>query len=177
MKSIVYIAQSLDGFIAGPDGELDWLQDIDNPEGSDFGFSACMESIDALIMGRNTFEVVVTFDFWPYTKPVFVASSSRKEIPSSLKDKAFLIQGTPKEMVAAMQAKGYSRLYVDGGILIQSFLKTGLIDELTVTTIPVLLGSGIRLFGHLEERIKLKLVNSEILANQLIKTTYQTVKA
>lgn len=84
MKNRVYMAQSLDGFIAGPNGELDWLAAIDNPEGSDLGFAEFMASVDALLMGRNTFEVVAAFDAWPYDKPVFVASNSLKQLPEGL---------------------------------------------------------------------------------------------
>jgi dihydrofolate reductase len=175
MTNYVYIAQSIDGFIAGPNGELDWLEDIDNPEQSDFGFSAFMEGIDALLMGKNTFEKVLTFGVWPYERPVFVASNTLAELPPEVEGKAFLISGSIQDMMTALRDKGHKNLYIDGGALIQSCLAENLIDSLIVTTVPVLLGQGIPLFGFLPTPIKLKLVDSEILLNQLVKTHYQVV--
>ncbi len=103
MKSYVYIARSLDGFIAGPNGELDWLDKIENPGQSDLGFSDFMSGIDALIMGKNTFEKVLSFGMWPYDKPVFVASKSLYVLPASVEGKAFLINGTPREMITELR--------------------------------------------------------------------------
>ena len=177
MNNYVYIAQSLDGYIAGPNGELDWLEEIENPEQSDFGFAAFMDTIDALVMGRNTFEKVLSFGMWTYEKPVFVASSSLPSLPSSVEGKAFLLKGVPKDMVTTLHEKGYKNLYIDGGAVIQSFLNEDLIDELIVTTVPVLLGEGIPLFGSLPRQAKLKLIGSEVLLNQLVKTHYRVEKA
>lgn len=172
MANFVYIAQSLDGYIAGPHGELDWLETIENPEQNDFGFSAFMNNIDALLMGKNTFEMVASFGEWPYQKPVFVVSNSLLSLPSGFDGKAHLLKGKPKELLTVLHGKGFNHLYIDGGLLIQSFLNEHLIDELIVTTIPVLLGEGIPLFGHLSGRIKLRLESSEVLANQLVKSHY-----
>lgn len=169
----VYIAQSLDGYIAGPKGELGWLEAIDNPEQSDFGFADFMSAIDALVMGRNTFEKVLSFDIWPYDKPVFVASNSLTTLASELTGKAFLLRGTPQEMVAGLNQRGFRNLYIDGGQMIQSFLRMGLIDELIVTTVPILLGGGIPLFGSLQQAAQLELISSEVLLNQLVKTRYK----
>ena len=177
MTNYVYIAQSLDGYIAGPKGELDWLDEIDNPEKNDYGFSEFMKNIDALIMGRNTFDKVLSFGMWPYDKPVFVATNSMPSVPSVVKRKAFLLKGTPNDMVMSLVDSGYRNLYIDGGSLIQSFLADSLIDRIIVTTVPVLLGDGIPLFGTLPQRVKLKLLNSEILSNQLVKTTYDVQRA
>ena len=102
MKNYVYIAQSLDGYIAGPNGELDWLEDIDNSEQNDLGFSAFMKTVDALVMGKNTFDKVLTFGMWPYEKPVFVASGSLSSLPSSMEGKAFIMKGTPEDMVKVL---------------------------------------------------------------------------
>lgn len=173
MKNYVYIAQSLDGYIAGPNGEIDWLDDIENPDQNDFGFSVFMGRVDALVMGKNTFEKILTFGMWPYEKPVFVASNSLSALPSSVEGKSFLLKGTPKEMVTTLHGKGIENLYIDGGVLIQSFLNENLIDELIVTTVPVLLGDGIPLFGSLAKRVKLKLIGSEVLLNQLVQTHYK----
>ena len=177
MANYVYIATSLDGFIATIDGGIDWLNDIPNPDQSDYGFAEFMNGIDALVMGRNTFEKVLSFGMWPYEKPVFVASGSLSSLPSSVEGKAFLLKGTPKDMITTLNEKGYKNLYIDGGAVIQSFLNEDLIDELIVTTVPVLLGGGIPLFGSLPRQSKLKLIGSEVLLNQLVKTHYRVEKA
>lgn len=175
MKNYVYIAQSIDGYIAGPNGELDWLDEIDNPENDDFGFVDFMNQIDALVMGRNTFEKVLSFGMWPYSKPVYVVSSSLKNIPENLSEKAFLINSSPIKIINSLKKNGFQNLYIDGGILIQSFLASELIDKLIITTIPVLLGGGIPLFGRLDNRVKLKLESSKMLVNQLVKTLYSVI--
>jgi len=173
MKVIAYMAQSLDGYIAGPNGELNWLEEIENPEGSDLGFAEFMAGVDALLMGRNTFEKVLSFGFWPYDKPVYVASNSLKGIPADLEGKAFLISGTLAEMLAVLvDEKGVQNLYLDGGKLIQSALSQGLLNEMTVTTLPVILGQGISLFGAKGPKKKLQLDRSEVLLDQLVKTKY-----
>lgn len=173
MKTYVYIAQSLDGFIAGPNGELDWLEEIDNPGRDDLGFADFMSGIDALLMGRNTFETVRSFGAWPYEKPVFVASSSLARLPEGLEGKASLLDGSPELMLAKLGRKGYENIYIDGGALIRSFLKEDLVDEIIITTLAVVLGEGLRLFGHLPQRLKLQLVDSRVLLHQLVKTHYR----
>lgn len=172
----VYLASSLDGFIAKPNGEVDWL---DHPnytlEGEGFGYNEFMESISALIMGRNTYEKVLSFGGWHYTKPVFVLTSQQLEIPEELSDKVFLIKGNPTELVSELANKGFSSLYIDGGKTVQSFLREGLISEMTITQIPVLLGDGIPLFGSHQKEIYLKLKSSISYANGFIMSTYQVL--
>lgn len=169
----IYIAQSLDGYIAGPNGELDWLASIDNPEGDDFGFAGFMAGIDAIVMGRNTFEKVQSFGNWPYEKPVFVLSHDLTRVPAALDGKVSLMQGNPTEVEGELKRQGFHRLYIDGGQTIQQFLRAGLINELIVTTIPVLLGKGIPLFGSLDESIKLELLHSQTLLGQLVMSRYR----
>ena len=176
MATTVYIACSLDGFIARKDGSIDWLMDIPNPENSDYGFSDFMGRIDGIIMGRNTFETVVSFGQWPYTKPVYVLSSTLKEVTPDLRDKAEVVQGDLPGIIASLKSKGIKHLYIDGGRTIQSFLKQDLIDELIITRIPVILGSGIPLFSELDRDIKLELIHSEILNKDLVKSTYSRIK-
>ena len=151
MKNSVFIATSLDGYIATEDGGLDWLENNPNPDGSDFGYNAFMDSVDALVMGSKTFEKVLSFESWPYGKPVFVLSSTLKSLPETLSGKASIVcEGIP-EITSKLHEKGYFNLYIDGGKTIQSFLKENLIDEMIITTVSVLLGSGISLFGSLAE--------------------------
>jgi dihydrofolate reductase len=175
MTNIVYIATSLDGFIATTDGGIDWLNDIPNPEQSDFGFVEFMESIDALVMGRNSFEKVLSFGEWPYEKPVFVLSNTMKEIPDDLKGKAEVIsvKTNMKDLVSDLKERGFDNLYVDGGRVIQSFLKEDLIDEMIITTVPILLGAGIPLFGPLDEHLKFDIVHTEQFNNDLVKVHYR----
>ncbi|UXI03900.1 dihydrofolate reductase family protein [Photobacterium sp. TY1-4] len=153
MKVSAYMAQSLDGYIAGPNGELDWLEDIENPEGSDFGFAEFMSTVDALLMGKHTFEKVASFGFWPYDKPVYVASNSLTSLPEELEDKVTIVSGSLSDMLAQLESRNVRSVYVDGGQLIQSALRHGVLREITVTTMPVILGDGISLFGPLESKV------------------------
>ncbi|MCG9731181.1 dihydrofolate reductase family protein [Shewanella sp. Isolate13] len=173
MTNIVYIATSLDGFIADKDNKVDWLHDIPNPEGSDLGFADFMARIDALVMGRNTLKIVLSFGIdWPYSKPVFVLSNTLTQVPEGLEGKVFLVKGPLKEVLTQINNQGYHELYIDGGKTIQGFLKEDLIDELIITTIPVLLGGGIPLFGELASPLKFKHVKAERLVDYLIQNHF-----
>ena len=175
MANIVYIATSLDGYIADENNGVDWLHEVDNPDNSDLGFSEHMARIDALIMGRNTFELVASFEGegeWPYSKPVFVLSNSLEQLPTGFQDKASLIQGDIKDIVTNLNHAGFNNLYIDGGVTIQNFLKEDLIDEMVITTIPVLLGGGIPLFSRLTNKLKFHCVKSELLLKSLVKNTF-----
>ncbi|KOO15014.1 diacylglycerol kinase [Vibrio xuii] len=173
MANIVFIATSLDGYIADKNGGLDWLQSVPNPDNIDMGFAPLMERVDALVMGRNTLEVVLSFGVeWPYSKPVFVLSNTLTQVPAGYEDKVFLVKGELKEVVQNLNEQGYMDLYIDGGKTIQSFLKEGLIDEMSITTIPVLLGGGSPLFGELDMMQSFKLVESQIHLDAIVQTTY-----
>lgn len=171
MSNKVFIATSLDGYIAKKDGGLDWLPSPDSVK--DSGFEEFMKTIDALIMGRNTFETVLSFEGeWFYTKPVFVVSSSLKSIPEYLVGKVEIIDASPKEILTTLNQKGYKNLYIDGAKTIQNFLQEDLIDEMVITTIPVLLGDGISLFGKLDQMIKFECIESKIIGSSLTQSHY-----
>lgn len=173
-KNSVFIATSLDGFIADKNGGIDWLHSIPNPDNDDMGYAEFNNGIDALVMGRTTFETVVGFDVpWPYSKPVFVLSNKLKEMPESHKDKAFLVNGTLTEILEQIHGKGYGRLYIDGGITIRNFLTEDLIDEMVLTTIPVLLGGGSSLFGELPNELKFELTETKTFLNQISQRHYK----
>ncbi len=173
-RNIVYIGRSLDGYIAGKNGELDWLDSVPNPEGSDMGFYDFMAQIDAMLMGRNTFETVCNFKGeWPYNIPVFVLSDSLQEIPSTFQSKATLVKGTLKEILRTIHKAGYHSLYIDGGLTIQSFLKEDLIDEMIISTLPILLGGGIPLFGELTTSLMFEHVESKVFLEQIVQDTYR----
>ena len=176
MTNYVYIATSLDGFIATSDGGVEWLDEIPNPEQNDFGFADFMKSIDALVMGRKTFEKVLTFGVWPYNKPVFVLTKRKVEVPQKLEGKIKSVHGAPRDVVAQLRELGHHNLYIDGGITIQSFLEDDLIDEMIITRVPILLGEGIPLFGLLTKRLHFKHKSTEILNEILVKSHYIRIR-
>ncbi|WP_172299283.1 dihydrofolate reductase family protein [Pseudoruegeria sp. HB172150] len=158
----VFIAVSLDGYIARPDGSLDWLTGAPDgpsaPEGEDFGYAAFIERMDGLVMGRGTFDVVAGFDPWPYAIPVVVLSSSMQndDVPEALRDKVRVKQGAPREVMDALGREGWTRAYIDGGKVIQSFLREGLIEDMVISRLPVLIGSGLPLFGAVDGDVRLE---------------------
>jgi len=179
-RTAAFIATSLDGFIARPDGSIDWLSEVQSliPDGEDCGYLDFMDSIDGMVMGRHTFERVLTFDAWPYEDiPVFVMSRSLVSIPAELSGSVHSWQGTPASLVERLGAQGLRRLYVDGGQTIQSFLGAGLLDELTVTVVPVLLGSGRPLFGPLPNDVELTLMRSRAYEFGFVQSTYRVEHA
>lgn len=174
MKTSVFIATSLDGFIARPDGDIDWLMNPDyDIEGEDFGYSSYISTVDAILMGRNSFEKVLTLGDWHYTKPVIVLTSRSLDIPEHLTDKVSVSSGTVHGILQQMESRGYQHLYIDGGVTIQQFLQAGAINELTITLIPVLLGEGIPLFGSLNSDIKLKHISTISYKTGLVQNTYE----
>lgn len=177
VKNIVFIAKSLDGFIAGLNGELDWLQSIPNPENIDMGYNSLMNEIDALVLGRATFEMVSSFEGdWPYNKHVFVLSNSLNEIPEKLKVKATLLRGSVKEVLKSIHEKGFYNLYIDGGQTVRSFLEQDLIDELILTTMPILLGNGIPLFKTLPNSLEFSHLKTEVFLNEVVQSHYERKK-
>ena len=175
MANIVYIATSLDGFIAKKNGSIDWLNEIPNPDGSDYGFGDFMNNIDAIVMGRRTFELVLTFNEWPYKKPVFVLSRTLQKVNADLVGKAEIINGNPDSVVSLLNSRNYKNLYIDGGITIQRFLRNELIDEIIITRIPILLGSGIPLFQELAKEQKFEHTKTEVYNNAIVKSHYKKI--
>ncbi len=158
MIGSVFIATSLDGFIARSDGRLDWLDkaNLTVPEGEDCGYVSFMSTIDVLVMGRNTYEKVLSFGGWPYEKPVIVLSRNDLTIPQELKGRVSVSHESPESLCERLTKEGAKRIYVDGGAVIQSFLCASLIMDITITQIPVLIGEGISLFGAITNDIDLK---------------------
>jgi len=182
----VFIAISLDGFISRPNGEIDWLDKasevVSNSE--DFGYSQFMSTVDALVMGRNTFEKVCSLMKksvpkmdWPYGEiPVLVLSRNLHSLPVDIPKTVTLSADHPLQIVNQLSAKGFQHLYIDGGKTIQSFLSFGLIDELTITIIPVLLGSGIHLFGKLPHDVWLECINSRDCSFGFVQSKYRVIR-
>ena len=172
VKISVYIAVSLDGFIARKNGDLDWLP-AGEEGGEDFGYGEFMSTVDYIVMGRNTFEKVLTFGGWHYDKKVIVLTSRDLTIPSELADKAEVLHLSPRELIHEMERRGAKNIYLDGGVTIQRFLRESLVDEMTITTIPILLGEGLPLFGKLDNDVKLELVKSESFKNGFVQNKYK----
>lgn len=174
VKFSVYIATSVDGFIARPDGDVAWLDETEPlGDGEDAGFGAFFGSVDVLVMGRGTFEKVLEFD-WPYgDKPVMVLSRTLQSVPEARRETVTIERSAPHELSEKLTQAGYKRAYLDGGKVIQSFLRAGLVDEMTITLIPVLLGEGIPLFGPTERDIPLQLLSSQSWPNGFVQNHYR----
>lgn len=173
MKTSVFIGTSVDGFIARLNGELDFL-----PEGGGepHGYHEFIATVDALVIGRKTFETVVAFPEWPYgDKRVVVLSSKPIDFSAVRGGRVEQMSGTPAEIVAKLAASGAHHLYIDGGITIQRFLRAGLIQRLTITRVPVLIGEGIALFGALPRDLRLRHIATQHYPSGLVKSEYEVL--
>ncbi|WP_041528266.1 dihydrofolate reductase family protein [Paracoccus aminophilus] len=170
----VFIAASLDGFIATRDGDVSWLTP-NGAENEDHGYDSFYGSVDGIIMGRGTWEVVSNFDPWPFDKPVIVLSGSltQEDVPAAQQKTVRIWNTSLPETMRKVSAEGWSRAYIDGGKLIQSALAEGLVQDMILTRIPVLLGSGLPLFGSLPKAIPLKHLRSESFPSGLVQSHYQ----
>jgi len=173
VRTSVFVGASVDGFIARPDGRFDFLPDTPEPHGFDEFFA----SIDALLMGRKTYETALSFGNWPYgSKPVFVWSS-RPLAAAPTGAVLERLSGTPADIFDALAARHIRHAYVDGGQTVQSFLRAGLIDRVVVTRVPVLIGSGISIFGPLERDLRLRHVMTRHFPSGLVQSEYEVVAA
>ncbi|MCG8567454.1 MAG: dihydrofolate reductase family protein [Desulfobacterales bacterium] len=178
-KISAYIATSLDGFIARTDGNIDWLEKANArlPRGEDCGFHQFLDTVDTLIMGRKTFEKILTFHEWPYgTTPIIVLSRHPDPLPEGIPDTVTHSSESPPELVKRLAHDGVKHIYVDGGLTIQGFLEADQVDEITITTIPILLGEGISLFGPLEKDIRLGHMDTHAYDFGFVQTKYAVIK-
>jgi dihydrofolate reductase len=166
----VFVGISVDGFIARPNGDFDFLREGGTEP---HGYDEFMASVDALVIGRNTFEKVLTFDAWPYGDKRVVVLSSRPIDLSAAAGVVEQMSGTPAEIVSQLAARGIHDLYVDGGITIQRFLRAGLIERLVITRVPVLIGQGIPLFGTLLRDTRLRHVATRHYPSGLVQSEYE----
>ena len=172
MRTKVFIGTSLDGFIARENGELEWLVKFAAPE-VNAAYEEFIKGIDAVVIGRGTFETVLAFPSWPYAQKVFVLSTTMKQLPEHVKGKATLVSMKPGELLTYLAKEGFSNVYVDGGKVIQEFLREDRIDELTISRVPALIGSGIPLFGHLENDLKFKHLDTRVYSSGLVSSRYE----
>lgn len=182
MKCSVYIATSADGYIATPDGSVEWLhssgkKDADMSNNPDMGFAKFVNSVDCMIMGRKCMQVIASFDIpdeqWPYRDiKIYTISNSLTEPPANLVGKVEMYSGDIKSLINKLEQQGFKHAYIDGGATITSFINLKLINEMTITKAPILLGEGIPLFGKLNNTINLKNAESVNFPNDFIQVKY-----
>lgn len=172
-----FCATSVDGYLARADGGLDWLDVPGAPDGEDYGYGAFVAQVDALVMGRRTYETVRGFDAWPYGDlPVRVLSSKPLPVPAALADRVSTVSDAPARIVARLAAEGRPRIYVDGGETIRRFLAAGCIDTLILTRIPILLGDGIPLFAPGGPETRLIHQETRTFPNGLVQSRYAVAR-
>jgi dihydrofolate reductase len=172
MRASAFVGTSVDGFIARRNGDFDFL-----PEGGGepHGYDEFMASVDVLVIGRNTFEKVLSFEQWPYGDKRVVVLSSRAIAPNIRGAVIEHMSGSPAEITARLAAGGAGHAYIDGGITVQRFLRAGLIQRLVITRVPVLIGEGIPLFGALPHDVQLRHVLTTTYPSGLVKSEYEVV--
>ncbi len=173
MTVSVFVGTSIDGFIARQNGDLDWLP---AGGGEPHGYDEFMATVDTLVIGRKTFETVLTFGEWPYgPKRVVVLSSHPVDLSVAVARGGVVEQmsGEPAGIVSNLAARGARHLYVDGGVTIQGFLRSGLVNRLVITRVPVLIGDGIPLFGSLPRDVRVRHVATRSYASGLVQSEYE----
>jgi dihydrofolate reductase len=181
LTTSVFIAASLDGYIARGNGDIDWLgageASGDQDPSEDYGYAAFFATVDVVVMGRGTFDKVLTFGGRPYGRtPVTVLTSRPLEIPDRLADTVEATSASPREVVERLTARGHRHAYIDGGATIQGFLAAGLLDRLIVTRIPILLGSGRPLYGPLPADVRLRHVRTDAYPSGLVQSEYEVLR-
>ncbi|MFC3059923.1 dihydrofolate reductase family protein [Paenirhodobacter populi] len=171
VTSHVFIATSLDGFIAREDGDIGWLLERDDPA-EDHGYDAFIDDKDVVVMGRGTYESMRDVTPWPYTRPVVVLSATLKQAGQPTGPRVRFTDAAPSQVMQDLETEGVRRVYVDGGRVIQSFLRAGLIADMVITTVPVLLGQGRRLFDSLPGDIALVHETTRSFPSGLVQSRY-----
>ncbi len=169
-----YVAMSLDGFIAGRDGDISWLSAVER-KGEDYGYAAFYDSVDAILLGRKTYDLCLTFPAWPYAgKRTWIFS---RALAATGRKDAFVTRKSPVELMHELEPAGVRKAWlVGGGELAGAFGEAGLIAEYIVSIIPVLLGGGIRVSGGKERREKLRLVSEKTFPSGLVQLTYRAAE-
>jgi dihydrofolate reductase len=176
---LVFLGMSVDGFIARLDGDISWLTGDaeaggapDDGEGEDFGFGAFVSGVDALLTGRSTYDFLAPMESWPYQgKPVHVLSTTLQ--PGA--DPRVTVHGSFEDAVAALDAAGYRNVYIDGGKTVHTFLAAGLVSRLTLSRVPVLIGTGHTPFGELPADLRLEHQHTEVFPGGMVQSTYRVL--
>ena len=170
MTASVFIGTSVDGFIARKNDDLDFLPEVCEPH----GYTEFIASVDAIVIGRKSFEKVLTFGSWPYGEKHVVVLSSRPVDLSVVRGGVVeQTAGEPAEIVAQLAARGIHNLYIDGGVTIQRFLRAGMIQRLIITRVPVLIGEGVPLFGALPHDVRLRHIATRHYPSGLVQSEYE----
>jgi len=179
IRCSVFIAVSLDGFIARAHGEIDWLTETGTVTiGEDYGYKTFIDAVDTVVLGRNTYEKALAFSEWPYSgKRVVVLSTGSPNIPDSLSARVEIMSCSATECALRLSKDGAKHVYVDGGRTIQGFLHAGLIDELIITRLPILIGEGVPLFGRLDRDMRLKHVETKSYESGFVQSNYRALRA
>ncbi|MEJ2046088.1 MAG: dihydrofolate reductase family protein [Reinekea sp.] len=175
MKASAFVTTTLDGYLARPDHRLDWLEEANSDSKEDYGYDAFINQITTVVMGRKTFEKIMTLPEWPYkNQRLILLSSIIKQVPDELEDQIQLFNGDVVELTNLLDAEGEEHLYVDGSQAIQAFINAGLMTDLTITTLPILIGEGVPLFGGpLNKDIRLKHQFTKAYKNGFVQTSYR----
>ncbi|MCI0563991.1 MAG: dihydrofolate reductase family protein [Nitrososphaera sp.] len=168
---ILYIATSLDGYIARKDGSIDWLSMVETND-TDYGYADFYRSVDALVMGRRTYEQALGFGEWPYPgKPSYVFTRQRL---TSKRNDVFFTSAKPDTVIREMETQGFKRIWLVGGAeLTAAFLKFRLVDEYIISIIPIILGEGIPMFLPPIPEERLKLIQSQQYPTGLVQLRYR----
>jgi dihydrofolate reductase len=172
IRASVFVGTSLDGFLARPNGDFDFLP---AGGGEEHGYTEFMASVDTLVVGRNTYDVVLKFPEWPYAGKRVVVLSSRPIPPPAAGASVERMEGDPREIAARLAESGSRHVYVDGGLTVQSFLRAGLIQRVTITRVPVLIGEGIPLFGAVPRDLRLRHLGTRSYASGLVTSEYEVI--
>ncbi|VVP63241.1 putative protein YyaP [Pseudomonas fluorescens] len=180
IRCSVFIAASIDGFIARPNGDIEWLHrpEYETAELNGVTYERFIATVDALVMGRKTLEKILSFPEWPYEgTPVIALSHQPLQIPAHLEGKVEVMAGDVTSLVATLAERGMKHLYIDGGQTIQAFLEAGLLNELIITRIPVLLGQGIPLFSQIGRELELRHIGTHESDNGFVQSQYQVMQS
>lgn len=183
MKCSAFLATSADGYIATLDGGVDWLQQAAAAHpaltsNTDMGFANYLQTVDCIVMGRRTLEAIakmaLTAQQWPYGElPIIVLSRTIAKLPAHLPGNVRIFSGSIAELVRELTAQGLQHAYIDGGQTICSFIQLNLLEAITITQAPVLLGQGISLFGALTTQVQLAQVHVEVFDNNFVQLRYK----
>ena len=169
----LFIATTLDGFIARENGSLDWLHSFPNPDQLDYGYHAFLSSVDTIVMGRKTYEEILSFGIdWPYEEfSTYIVTSDEKYKVTT--KNTFTVSKMAEEVLSDIKAKSDKGVWlVGGGTLITSFLNLGAIDEMTLSSIPIILWKGIRLFPNEPKEAQFKLTGHEVFETGVVNLVY-----
>jgi dihydrofolate reductase len=166
VRFAVFIAVSLDGYIARPDGSIDWLAPFHDEE---HGYAAFFAGIDALVIGRGTYDTVLSFPEWPYGKKRVIVCTTRP-LPAAHGEEMW--SGPPRELAERLDREGVRRVYLDGGALVRGFLREGLVDEWAINVIPLFLGAGRPLFASGLPEIPLRLLEAKSFPSGVVQLRY-----